>query len=40
MPQTPAEILVHGHIHSHLDFYNGLFTDMDKLKCVQNKAAR
>ena len=40
-----TEILVHGLIHSHIDFCNGLFSDIpayqiDRLQKVQNKAAR
>ena len=43
--QKSAETLVHGLIHSHLDFCNGLFADipayqLDKLQKVQNQAAR
>ena len=45
LTQKSAETLVHGLIHSHLDFCNGLFTDipayqLDKLQRVQNRAAR
>ncbi len=45
LTQNSAEILVHGLIHSHLDFCNGLFTNipayqLDKLQRVQNHAAR
>ena len=40
-----TEVLVHGLIHSHIDFCNGLFSDIsayqiDRLQKVQNKAAR
>ena len=40
-----TEILVHGLVHSHIDFCNGLFTDIpayqiDRLQKVQNQAAR
>lgn len=43
--QRSAEILVHGLVHSHLDFCNGLFVDIpnyqiDRLQRVQNRAAR
>jgi hypothetical protein len=45
LTQKSAEILVHGLIHSHLDFCNGLFADisayqLDKLQRVLNHAAR
>ena len=40
-----TEVLVHGLIHSHIDFCNGLFSDIpayqiNRLQKVQNKAAR
>ena len=40
-----TEVLVHGLIHSHIDFCNGLFSDtpayqIDRVQKVQNKAAR
>ena len=40
-----TEVLVHGLIHPHIDFCNGLFSDIpayqiDRLQKVQNKAAR
>lgn len=45
LTQKSTEILVHGLIHSHLDFCNGLFINipsyqLDKLQRVQNHAAR
>lgn len=45
LTQKSTEILVHGLVHSHIDFCNGLFTgipayQIDKLQRVQNHAAR
>ena len=45
LTQKSTEILVHGLIHSHLDFCNGLFADipayqLNKLQRIQNNAAR
>lgn len=45
LSQKSTEIMVHGLIHSHIDFCNGLFTDIpaylvNKLQKVQNQAAR
>ena len=45
LSQETTEISVHGLIHSHIDFCNGLFSDIpvyqiDRLQKVQNQAAR
>jgi hypothetical protein len=45
LSQKSTESLVHGLVHSHIDFCNGLFADIpsyqiDKLQRVQNHAAR
>ena len=45
LSRDTAEILVHGLVHSHLDFCNGLFVNMpkyqtQKLQVIQNRAAR
>lgn len=45
LTQKSAEVLVHGLVHSHIDFCNGLFTDLpayqiQKLQRTQNHAAR
>ena len=45
LTQKSTEPLVHGLVHSHIDFCNGLFTDIpayqiNKLQRVQNQAAR
>lgn len=45
LSQKSTEIMVHGLIHSHIDFCNGLFTDIpaylvNKLQRIQNQAAR
>ena len=45
LTQKSTETLVHGLVHSHIDFCNGLFTEIpayqiNKLQRVQNHAAR
>ena len=45
LTQKSAEVLVHGLVHSHIDFCNGLFTDLpayqiQKFQRTQNHAAR
>ena len=45
LTKESTEVLVHGLVHSHLDFCNGLFTEIpayqiNKLQRVQNHAAR
>ena len=45
LSQNATEILVHGLIHSHLDFCNGLFSNLpeyqiNRLQTIQNRAAK
>ena len=45
LSKKSAEVLVHGLVHSHIDFCNGLFADipsyqLDRLQKLQNHAAR
>jgi hypothetical protein len=45
LSKKSAEVLVHGLIHSHLDFCNGLFAELpniqiNRLQKIQNRAAR